>query len=191
MTSQQPDSNSNRSNSHLLYIVVVYDDEELCRKLYNESFKEPDNRQVRFLFSHKVNPKCTEQEVLNEESRNLRSRILEHPETKELSQTEHLPIIFIGLGLGVLVTMQFVLSYEKWIPMGAVLTSVSPNSSTRRDPHFLRWYGKLKEREDEAFGAFKDLLINFNNRCRRDRIRFSCVSLEGEESKQASRIKTS
>jgi hypothetical protein len=191
MTSQQPDTNSNGSNSHL-YIVVVYDDKELCQKLYNESFKEPDNPQVKFLFSLPVNLNCcTEQKVLDDESRKLCSLILEHPETKELSQTEPLPIIFIGLGLGALVTMQFVLSYENWIPMGAVLTSVSPNSSTRGHPHFLRWYGKLKEREGEAFRAFKDLLIKFNDRCRRDRIRFSCVSLEGEESKQASRIKAS
>jgi hypothetical protein len=128
--------------------------------------------------------------VLNDESRKLCSLILEHLEIKEPSQTEPLHIIFIGLGLGALVTMQFVLSYKKWIPMGAVLTSVPPKSSTLRHPQFPRWYGKLKEREDEAFRAFKDLLINFNDRCRRDRIRFSCVSLEGEESKQVSRIKT-
>jgi hypothetical protein len=192
MTSQQPDTNSNESNSHLLYIVVVYDDEELCRKLYNESFKKPDNPRVGFLFSHQVNLDCcTEQKVLKDESSTLCVRILEHLKIKEPSQTEPLPIIFIGLGLGALVTMQFVLSYEKWIPMGAVLTSVSRNSSTWGHPHFPGWYGKLKEREDEAFRAFKYLLISFNDRCRQDRIRFSCVSLEGEESKQVSRIKAS
>lgn len=189
MASQQPDINSNGLNSHLLHIVVVYDDKELCKKLCNEPFK---NSRVGFLFSLQVNLDCcTDQKVLNDESGRLCSLILKHLETKEPSQTEPLPIIFIGLGLGALVTMQFVLSYEKWIPMGAVLTSVSANSSTRGHPHFLRWYEKLKRREGEAFGAFKDLLIKFNDRCRRDRIRFSCVSLEEEESKQASRIKAS
>jgi hypothetical protein len=188
MTSRQPNTNSNGLNSHLLYIVVVYDDKELNI----ESFKKPDNPRVGFLFDLHVSLDCcTEQRVLKDESGKLRSRILEYVETGEPSQTEPspIPIIFIGLGLGALVTMKFVVSCKKWIPMGAVLISVPRHSSTRKHPHFLGWYEKLKKREDEAFGAFKRLLIDFNHRCRHDRIRFSCVSLEGEESKQVPRVK--
>ena len=188
MTSQQPDTNSNGSNNPLLYIVVVYDD----KGLNIEPFKKPDNPRVRFLLDLQVSLSCcTEQKVLKDESGELHSRILKHLKIKEPSQTEPLPIIFIGIGLGALVTMQFVLSYEKWIPMGAVLTSVPTHSSTSAHPHFRGWYEKLKEREGEAFGAFKRLLTNFNHHCRRYRIRFSCVSLEGEESKQVPRIKAS
>jgi hypothetical protein len=188
---QQPDANSNELNSHLLYIAIVYDD----KKLNIEPFKKPENPRVGFLFDLQVSVHCcTEQKVLNDESDKLRSRILEHPKIKELSQTKSLPIIFIGLGLGALVTMQFVVSYENWIPMGAVLTSVPRHSSTWEHSHFRRWYKKLQEREDEAFGAFKRLLLDFNCRCRQDRIRFSSVSqevLEGEESKQVPRVKAS
>lgn len=193
MASQQPDTNSNGLNSHLLYIVVVYDDE----KLNIEHFKKPENPRVGFLFDLQVNLHCcTEPNVLKYESDKLHSRIITDLDlkTEVPSQTKPLPIIFIGLGLGALVTMQFVVSYENWIPMGAVLTSVPRHSSTWEHSHFRKWYKKLREREDEAFGAFKRLLLDFNNRCRHDRIRFSCVSqevLEGEESKQVPRIKAS
>lgn len=188
MTSQQLDTNSNGLNSHLLNIVIVYDD----NGLNIEPFKKPDNPRVGFLFDLQVSLHCcTEQKVLDDESGKLHSRIMEHLKIKEPSQAEPLPIIFIGLGLGALVIMQFVASYKNWIPMGAVLTSVPRHSSTWKHPDFQRWYEKLKEREDEAFGAFKRLLLDFNHRCRDDRIRFSCVSLEGEESKQVPHIKAS
>jgi hypothetical protein len=190
MASQQPDANSNGLNGPLLYIVIVYDD----KKLNIEPFKKPENPRVGFLFDLLVSVRCTEQKVLENESGELRRRILERLKIKEPSQTKPLPIIFIGLGLGALVTMKFVVSNENWIPMGAVLTSVPRNSSTWEHPHFRRWYKKLQERDDEVFGAFKRLLLNFNHRCRHDRIRFSCVSqevFEGEESKQVPRIKAS
>jgi hypothetical protein len=191
MTSQQPDTNSNGLNSHLLNIVVVYDD----KNLNIEPFKKPENSRVGFLFGPQVSPHCcTEQKVLNDELGKLRSGILEHLGAEEPSQTEPLPIIFIGLGLGALVTMQFVVSCKNWIPMGPVLTSVPRHSSTWKHSHFQTWYKKLQEREDETFGAFKRLLLNFNHCCRRDRIRFSCVSqevLEEEESEQVPRIKAS
>lgn len=192
MALEQPETNSNGSNSHyLLYIVVVYDD----KNLETESFKKLENSRVGFLFDLQVSPHCcTEQKVLNNELSELRNRILKHLNTKVPSQTEPLPIIFIGIGLGALVTMQFVVSHENWIPMGAVLTSVPRHSSTWEHSHFQRWYKKLQEREDEAFGPFKRLLLDFNRRCRHDRIRFSCVSqelLEGEESKLVPRIRAS
>lgn len=197
MTSQQPDTNSSGSNSPLLYIVVVYDDEKLDIESF---FKKPENSRVGFLFALLVSVNCcTEKEVLNNESGKLHSSILasgilDHLKTKQPSQTKPLPIIFIGLGLGALVTMKFIVSYEDWIPMGAVLTSVPRHSSTWEHPHFRRWYKKLREREDETFGPFKRMLLDFNHRCRHDRIRFSCVSqevFEGEESKQVPRIKAS
>lgn len=95
------------------------------------------------------------------------------------------PIIFIGLGFGALVTMNAVIS-EKLTPMGVVVSSVSPDWTTGQSIKFKTWYNNLIKPENPDLGDLKRVLCKFNNYCRSERVRFSYVFHQREESNNES-----
>jgi hypothetical protein len=92
------------------------------------------------------------------------------------------PIIFIGLGFGALIAMET----EKLTPMGVVVSSSSPDSTTGQSIKFKTWYNNLAKQENPELGDLKSMLRTFNNYCRSERVRFSYVFRQREESNNES-----
>jgi hypothetical protein len=172
-------------------ILIVYDDGDLNVSSFEESVTQnPRIGVIQKLLVHPdllINPDGhLDQEKLNEETQDLCGRINGSSMTKTTRYEQlYLPVIFIGIGVGAIVTMNYLVENMNVVPMGVMLISNTFSSPIRKRFSFKSWYKRLENRKDEESKNFKDLLQKFNSHCRSERIRVSCMApqaLEGEES---------
>jgi hypothetical protein len=166
--------NSNESQRLLFMILVLYDDKDLDISSLEEGLTEKNPRigviPKLLVPTGFINSDGDLDTVkIKKETVHLGRRIDDSPSIKATGYKEsYLPVIFIGIGAGAVVTMQYLTQNTKVVPMGVVLISVPFQS-------LIQVQG----------GKGANLLKAINGRCRSERIRFSCMArrdLKVEES---------